>query len=1538
MIPYKIFFSATRHAYLCHFVNAGQTEGRKLGKHRIAVSGCKGQLGGRGGDRQTAGSTAMKNRFLMRATGERAVRRSVFQRSVTKFRPICVVCVFWLSAIIASPAQTFTTLADFDGTNGATPYYMSLVQGSDGYLYGTTLNGGVDNNNGGTIFKIARDGTGFSTLYSFCSQGGTNCTDGQYPYAGLVQSPTDGYFYGTSYSGGGSSACANGCGTVFKVASDGTGFTTLHSFDGADGQSPTSALMLSPTDGYFYGTTYDGGAHGYGTIFKIARDGTGFSTLYSFTDGMDGGYPFAALVQGQADGYLYGTTQYGGNTACHGGTGCGTVFKIARNGTGFMTLHPFVGTDGSLPVAGLVQSLTDGNFYGTTPNGGLNTAGCGSSGCGTIFKIASDGTGFSTLYSFCSLTDCMDGMEPYAGLVQAMDGNFYGTTNGGGSNGNYGTIFQFIPNGGTLNPLYSFFCLLNDCSDGVAPYGGLMQSPTDRNFYGTTALGGSNNVGTVFSLSLSSSELIVTTSGSGTVTSTDGGINCPPTCTHIYPSNMMVTLNALPSQGSMFGGWTYACSGTGPCTVTMNQNQYVAATFFQPNGTLTVSTSGSGTVVSTDNNINCPGVCGYSYSNNAQVTLHATAAPGWSFTGWGGGVCSGTGPCTVTITGDLSVAASFARNPGFFTLTVSISGAGVVMSTDMPMTINCPGTCSHTYPANTGVTLQATPALGGMFSGWSGGGCTGTGECMVTMNQNQAVTASFSGAGEMMVHSFGILNDGQNPAANLIPGSPGTYYGTAPLGGLFGNGRVFKLSPDGSGGLTETELYDFPSNGINGQNPLAGLTLDAAGNLYGTTVNGGASGRGTVFELMPNGNETVLYSFCNQGGTHCTDGANPYGGLTFDAAGNLYGTTANGGASGCTNGCGTVFELSPNSMGGWTETVLHSFADGADGANPEAGLTLAAGNLYGTTVNGGTNNRGTVFELSPNGMGGWTETVLYSFLAMDGANSYANVIFDTAGNLYGTTANGGANSGGTFFELSPSTGGGWAESFLYSFGMNGPTDGLNPYAGLLLDQSGNLYGTTRNGGLYTEGTIFEMSPYNGANNHCCREILVYSFGQSSADGQHPLAGLIFDSSGNLLGTTANGGPNNGGTVFGIRINPSNFSVLHNFTGGADGSHPFATLNIDVTGNLFGSAANGGTGSCSYLGTTGCGTIFELKKHGSSFLFNPLYSFQGGTDGEFPTRQMTVGPNGTYYGTTVAGGEGSCSFDGSSECGIVFNAGPSSTPQRTPLLKFIEHGIPYRFSGGLDGGEPFTTVTFDSSGNIYGTTMVGGANNLGAVWKLTPNGNSYTESVVYSFAGGNDGANPRDGLVFDTADNLYGTTAAGGGSNVCMGGCGTVFELSPNGNNWTERVIYAFQGPSDGENPNAGVVMDAVGNLYGNTWDGGANGGGTVYELSPNGSNWIFHLLYTVPTSSGYAVGRVTLDSMGNVYETIQGGGAFNAGQVLELARSGSNFNYIDLHDFTGGTDGATPMCGVNFDSNGNLYGTASAGGASNYGVVWEITP
>jgi uncharacterized repeat protein (TIGR03803 family) len=387
---------------------------------------------------------------------------------------------------------TFTTLHSFDGKDGRESN-AGLVQATNGNLYGTTYYGGTKNS--GEVFEITLGGT-LTTLYSLCSKSG--CTDGEYTYATPVQG-TDGNFYGTTYLGG-----SKELGTVFKITPSGT-VTTLHTFGGSDGSQPLAGLVQA-THGNFYGTTYMGGSAGKGEIFKITPSGA-LTTLHSFCSQSgctDGENPFAGLIQG-VDGNLYGTT-FGGGSA----KGFGTVFKITPGGS-FTTLHSFCTQrscpDGQFPQTGLVQA-GNGNLYGTTITGGAY-------GDGTIFKITTSGT-LTTLYNVCSQSGCPDGNYLYAGLIQATDGNLYGIMDVGGANGS-GTIFK-ITLSGTLTTLYNF-CSQSGCTDGQYPAGGLVQA-TDGNLYGTTADGGADGKGTVFSLSVGLGPFVETQPTAGKVGAT----------------------------------------------------------------------------------------------------------------------------------------------------------------------------------------------------------------------------------------------------------------------------------------------------------------------------------------------------------------------------------------------------------------------------------------------------------------------------------------------------------------------------------------------------------------------------------------------------------------------------------------------------------------------------------------------------------------------------------------------------------------------------------------------------------------------------------------------------------------------------------------------------------------------------------------------------------------------------------------------------------------------------------------------------------
>ena len=445
-------------------------------------------------------------------------------------------------------------------------------------------------------------------------------------------------------------------------------------------------------------------------------------------------------------------------------------------------------------------------------------------------------------------------------------------------------------------------------------------------------------------------------------------------------------------------------------------------------------------------------------------------------------------------------------------------------------------------------------------------------------------TSAWAELHDTVLHNFNHNGtDGTFPRAGVVVDSAGNVYGATNNGGTYGYGTAYELTPAGGGNWTEKILHNF-SNGADGGNPESGLIFDAAGNLYGTTYVGGAYGYGTAFELTPVGggtwNEKVLYSF----GSTLTGAAYPTSGLIFDAAGNLYGTTLQGGpAQG-----GSVFELSPAGGGNWTERDLHDFGSLSAGLFPYGGVVFdTTGNLYGTTSTGGTSNGGTVFKLAA---GSWTATTLHNFGAgTDGSTSYAGLVL-SGGNLYGTTSAGGTSGGGTLFELTPS-GGSWTLQLVHSFGAG--SDGTTPYAGLITDTAGNLYGTTLSGGIYgSGGTVFKFNVHG--------ELVLRSFGLP--EGYGSVAGLAFDAAGNLYGTGEYGGTNGYGTVFQLTP-PTALQFIAVTPCRAVDTRPGNGGNGPIIGNTSQSFTISGKGSCASLPNAAAYSlnVTVIPTHGLGYL-------------------------------------------------------------------------------------------------------------------------------------------------------------------------------------------------------------------------------------------------------------------------------------------------------------------------------------------------
>lgn len=350
-----------------------------------------------------------------------------------------------------------------------------------------------------------------------------------------------------------------------------------------------------------------------------------------------------------------------------------------------------------------------------------------------------------------------------------------------------------------------------------------------------------------------------------------------------------------------------------------------------------------------------------------------------------------------------------------------------------------------------------------------------------------------------VIYAFTGGADGAAPQGNLVQDKMGNFYGTTYGGGAHQKGTIFKISPTG----TESVLYSFIGTTDAG-NPLAGLVIDPAGTLYGTAEGGEGAQLGTVFKLTQQGQFTVLHTFAG------ADGESPYGGLLLDSHGDLYGTTEGGG----TNQNGTVYKI--DAAGNFT--TIYNFGGAPDGDEPYAGVIMdSAGNLYGTTRHGGTTGSGTVYEIAANG----TEQVLASFPGGTGINPMAPLVMDSAGNLYGTVINGGDDDCGAVFKLDANR----KLTRLYEFG--GGLRGQAPFAGLAIDSSGTLYGTTFWGGADRYGEVYKVTSAGVAS-------FLYSF-TGIKDGTYPYAAVIRDSAGNLYGTTTAGGPGGAGTVFKLTV-------------------------------------------------------------------------------------------------------------------------------------------------------------------------------------------------------------------------------------------------------------------------------------------------------------------------------------------------------------------------------------------------------------------
>ena len=895
---------------------------------------------------------------------------------------------------------------------------------------------------------VTAPGVTLTTLSSFTGTG----TSGEFPYGPLVLAQ-DGNFYGTTVEGG-----ARGYGTVFRLTTNGV-VTTLVSFNYNNGAWPYGGLVLG-RDGYLYGTTSQGGANGYGTVFRMTTGGV-LTTLANFNE-FNGFFSVAGLVQGN-DGNFYGTTVYGG------ALGYGNVFRVTPSGS-LTNLLAFSDMDGSWPSSVLIQAA-DGSFYGTAEGGGPT-------GGGTVFKITPAGA-LTTVHAFHG----QDGGIPVAGLVQDMDGSFYGTTYYGGTN-NSGTVFR-IADDGTFTNLYSF----TGGDDGSNPFGGLLLAG-DGNFYGTTMSGGTYADGTVFRIDRDgtlttlaefdgyqganpAAALAQGSDGNLYGTTENGGVNNVGVVFRIRIDGPLQITSQPADQLVYLGGTaTFSVATFGGQPVTYR---------WQKSGTNLVdggSLSGSTSRLLTITNVGFGDARVYSLiASNSYGSVTSRLAfleimvspPFITAQPVSQTVLAGsTATFTVGALGDLPFYYQWMKNG-----TNLVDGGNIAGSTSGTLTI-------------TGVTDADDGAYSVVVSDdfyWAA-----SADADLTV-----LTVVQTGYTLTTLRSFTSGSDGAN-LNGLAQGANGNLYGTAQSGGVNGCGTAFRITTNGS----LSGVVSF--NQTNGAYPYAGVVQAADGNFYGTTLQGGTAFAGSVFRLSPLLAVLNLYSF-----TGGVDGNLPTAGLIQGSDGGLYGTTYAGG----TYGLGAVFKITTNGL----LTTLYSFTGDADGADPWGGLVQGTdGNFYGTTEVGGLYG-GTVFRITPTG----TLTTLHRFNGgSDGAYPVGSLIQGADRNFYGTTFQGGTNgSGGTVFKVDTNGN----VTILHQFGAG---DGANPVAGLVQGWDGNLYGTTEIGGLGGYGTAFKITT-NG--------VLTTLVWFNWANGAYPEAPLIQAVNGNFYGTTFYGGASGYGTVF-----------------------------------------------------------------------------------------------------------------------------------------------------------------------------------------------------------------------------------------------------------------------------------------------------------------------------------------------------------------------------------------------------------------------
>lgn len=1392
----------------------------------------------------------------------------------TSFRKLCArhVCLLLLCLPVHTPAQSYKILHMF-GTNvmGFAPR-STLVQGADGMLYGTAEQGGSGAQ--GQVFKVNPDGTGYTVLKDFTGP------DGAWPDADLVLSGST--LYGTTRSGG-----TNYNGTIFKLNTDGSGFAILRDFgDGIDGSGPTGTLLLSGTT--LFGTASGGGIDSYGTLFELSTDGTGYAVLKYFT-GEDGANPYGGLL-------LSGTTLYGTTSAGGGGAGnVGTIFRIGVDGRGYTVLKHFMGgSDGSGPCATLV--ISDNTLYGTATWGG-------GYGNGTIFKLRTDGTGFGVLKNF---SDSSEGAYCYAGLLLSGS-TLYGTAVSGGTS-SLGTVFKVNTDGTGFSVLKSF----PGGPDGAYPYAGLLLSGST--LYGTTTAGGIRGMGTVFKLDTDGGGYGMLTqfiggdggipSGAPVLSGTNcygatswGGAAANGTIFRIGSDGTgYTTLKDFTNsfEGSSPNGGM-VLSGTTLYGTTMSGGSNSQGALFKMNI--------DGSDFSVLHNFSAAAWGGPTFTNAGPTFTNADGSiPNGDL------VLSGT-----TLYGTASQGGSNACGTVFkvntdgtdFTVLYTFSATG----SDGSSVTNAEGAWPYQGLVLSGSTLYGTAGGGGTL-GWGtvfrvntdggsfsvlktfSGDDAGYPRGLVLTNDILYGTANYAGgswqgaifrlntdgSGYSVLHS--LTNDeGGTPSGLILAGS--TLYGYAAWGGMIGGGTIFQINTDGGGySVLKNFTYD------DGNSP-GGLVL-ADRTLFGVTGNGGymegngGFGSGVLFslsllpgapaiQLQPQSQVLALNSYVwlqvLASGIPAPAYQWYFNGVALEGATNSYLEFTNV----QTAQAGVYSVVITNIYGSVTSVVATlTVQDPFINAQPNSQFAPAGETASFYCDAGGTPplsfqwfKDGASLTDGGNISGAQTATLTVSNVVASDAGRYSVVISNTNSSLSSATAVLVVQD--PFIAVQPWSQfvnvGNLAEFSVVAHGTDLTYQWVKD--GVPLSDGGNISGAhtptlTLNAVAGSDAGFYSAfvsnsydalvsAPASLVVNPAQSYSILHSFTGSAfnGDGTSPQLAELALSGSTLYGTTANGGSTNAGAVFKVNTDGSGYAVLYSF------SWPVGWLptNSDGWGPLGGLAVSGTTlyGTAQQGGINDKGTVFKLNTDGSGFLV--LKTFQG-DDGAYPTYNLTLASE-TLYGITWNGG--------SNNWGTVFKLNTDGSGFE----------VLHNFAGVLGEGRPSSPLVI-SGGLLYGTTCGDPPNYGGAVFRMHTDGSGF---VVLKQFSDNDGLYPA-GALFLSDNILYGITQGAGNQTN-----GTVYKINTDGTGY--GIVHSFRGgPNDGANPISAPVLVGTA-LYGTTEGGGSCGLGTMFRVNTNGTGYF--VLREFAGSDGALPFAGVIAAGSTLYGTTYSGGASNSGLVFSLS-------------------------------------------------------